>query len=76
MDRVEAVVDGVLRVRVAAAPVDGAANAALTGLIADALGLSRSRIRLVSGASNRRKLIEVDGLEAAALRSRWPGLDV
>jgi uncharacterized protein YggU (UPF0235/DUF167 family) len=75
-DRVEAVVDGVLRTRVAAAPVDGAANDALRSLLADALGLPRSQVRLVAGASNRRKLIEVDGLDAASLRSRWPGLDV
>jgi uncharacterized protein YggU (UPF0235/DUF167 family) len=75
-DRIESVVDGVLRARVAAAPVDGAANAALTGLLADALGVPPSRVRLVAGASGRRKLIEVDGLEAAAIRSRWPSLDV
>lgn len=75
-DRVDGVHEGTLRARVAAAPVDGAANAALTTLIADALGVPRGRVRLVAGGANRRKLIEVDGLEPAALRSRWPGLDV
>lgn len=75
-DRVDGVRDGTLHARVAAAPVDGAANAALTGLLADALGVPRGRIRLVAGAANRRKVIEVDGFEPAALRSRWPGLDV
>ena len=75
-DRVDGVRAGALRVRVAAAPVDGAANAALMALIADELGLPRGRIRLVAGTANRRKLIEVDGIEPAALRSRWPGLDV
>lgn len=72
----EEAVGGILTVRVAAAPVDGAANAALIGLLAEALGLAKGRIRLVGGESNRRKLIEVDGLEPAALRARWPGLDV
>ena len=62
--------------RVQAAPVDGAANEALTRLLADALDLPRTRVRLVSGASNRRKLIEVEGLDAARLKARWPGLDV
>jgi uncharacterized protein YggU (UPF0235/DUF167 family) len=33
-------------------------------------------VRLVSGATNRRKVIEVDGVDAAALEGRWPGLDV
>lgn len=68
--------DGALKVRVAAPPVDGAANESLTRLIADALGIARSRVRLVAGAANRRKLIEMDGVDPAALRSRWPGLDV
>ena len=75
-DRVGSVVDGVLTARVAAAPVDGAANAALTALLAEVLGLPKGRVRLVAGTSNRRKLIEVEGLEPAALRARWPGLDV
>jgi Uncharacterized conserved protein len=70
------VIDGSLRVRVAAAPVDGAANASLERVIADALGLARGRVHLVGGATNRRKLIDIEGVEAAALRARWPGLDV
>ena len=75
-DRIEGVVDGVLKARVAAPPVDGAANEALLRLVADALGLPRRRVRLAAGATNRRKVMEVEGVEAEALRSRWPGLDV
>lgn len=75
-NRIEPVIGGVLTARVAAAPVDGAANTALTWLLAEALDLPRSRIRLVGGASNRRKVIEIEGVDPAALRSRWPGLDV
>jgi uncharacterized protein YggU (UPF0235/DUF167 family) len=63
-------------VRVAAAPVDGAANASLERLLAEALGLARGRVRLVSGATNRRKVIEIEGIGPADLRARWPGLDV
>jgi uncharacterized protein len=63
-------------VRVAAAPVDGAANAALERVLADALGIAKGRIRLVAGATNRRKVIEIEGLEPASARARWPGLDV
>ena len=69
-------VDGVLKARVAAPPVDGAANEALLRLVADALDLPRRRVRLAAGATNRRKVVEVEGVEAEALRSRWPGLDV
>ena len=75
-DRIEGVVDGALKARVAAPPVDGAANEALLRLLAEALDVPRSRVCLAAGATNRRKVIEVVGLEPAALRGRWPGLDV
>ncbi len=66
--------DGTLRVRVAAPPVDGAANDSLCRLLARELGVARGSVRVVSGDAARRKLIEVDGLGPDALRSRWPGL--
>ena len=75
-DRVEGVIGGALRARVAAPPVDGAANEALIRLIATALGLPKSRVRLVAGAANRSKVLEIEGVEPDALRGRWPGLDV
>ncbi len=46
-----------LEVRVAAAPADGAANAAVIALIAKALGVSRSELEMVSGATARHKRI-------------------
>ena len=75
-DRIDGVTDGVLKARVAAPPVDGAANDALIRLIADALDVRASHVHLLAGASNRRKLIEIDGLDADVVRSRWQGLDV
>jgi hypothetical protein len=75
-DQIDGVVDGRLRVKVTAAPVDGAANLALERLIAESLGIAKGRVRLVSGATNRRKLIEINGIKPADLRARWPGLDV
>jgi uncharacterized protein YggU (UPF0235/DUF167 family) len=75
-DRVDGVIDGALRARVAAPAVEGAANAALVRLLAEALEIPRSRIRIAAGAGSRRKLLEVDGLDAATLAARWPGLDV
>lgn len=58
-----------VKVRLAAPPVDGAANAELVRFVAERLGVRRDAVRLVAGASGRRKVVEVDGLEAAvALR--------
>ena len=67
-------VDGVLRVRVAAPAVEGAANQALIRLLADELGVPRRDVRMVAGATGRTKLIAVDGLSAERLLARWPGL--
>jgi hypothetical protein len=70
------VVDGVLRARVAAKPVDGAANDALLRLLADALGVPRGRVILRSGRTSRAKVLEIEGVAAERLRSLWPGVDV
>lgn len=51
--------DGVLLVRVTAPPADGAANAAVTKLLARALGLPARDVVLVSGAAARQKLFDV-----------------
>ncbi|MCR5874073.1 DUF167 family protein [Phenylobacterium sp. J426] len=57
----------VLKVRVSAAPADGQANAAVVALIAKALGVSRSSVRIVSGETSRVKRLEVDGATDAHL---------
>lgn len=59
--------DGSIKIRLAAPPVEGAANAALIAFIAERVGVARSRVRLVSGASSRRKVIEIEGVEAATV---------
>jgi len=61
-------------VRVRAAPVDGAANAALRRLLAATCDVPLDAVTLVSGAAGRRKWVRVDGRAAADLRRRWPGL--
>ena len=65
-----------LRVRVAAKPVDGTANEALLRLLAATLGVARSRVRVVRGVTARSKLVEIDGIDPEAVRSLWPGVDV
>ena len=73
-DRVEGVgEDGALRVRVAAPPVDGAANEALCRLLARELGVARGAVRVVTGATGRRKVVELD-VDTASLAAAWPGL--
>ena len=46
-----------LRVRLAAPPVDGKANAALIAWAATAFGVSKSRVQLLRGTSGRQKLL-------------------
>ena len=53
-----------LRLRVAAPPADGAANAAAARLLAKALGLPGSAVRLAAGGSARIKTFEIDADEA------------
>ena len=76
-DRVDGVTtDGVLQVRVAAPPAEGAANLALLALLARELGSPRTWLRVAAGATSRRKMIATEGLTAGALQERWPGLAV
>jgi hypothetical protein len=60
----------VLRIRIAAPPVDGAANAALVRYLAESLGIRRSAVRIERGLAGRSKTVRVTGVspEAAAAR--------
>ena len=60
--------DGVLLARIAAPPVEGKANAALCALIAEALGVPKSRVSVVRGEGSREKTVRVDGVSPEALR--------
>jgi uncharacterized protein len=61
--------DGVLRVTVAAAPVDGRANAALCKLIAKRAGVARGRVSVIRGERARDKVVRVEGLALADVRA-------
>lgn len=61
---------GALVVRLAAPPVDGAANAALARVLGRALGVAPSAVRIVKGEAARQKLVEVAGLDARSARER------
>lgn len=60
--------DGTLKVRLAAPPVDGAANDELVRFIAKRLGVAPSRVRLLSGDTGRTKLVEITDTDAATVR--------
>ncbi len=69
-DRIDGLRDGVLHVRLAAAPVEGRANEALTRLLARTLGLPARDVRLLRGERAREKLLEIDGLDEDELWRR------
>lgn len=67
---VHSVQGGALVVRLAAAPVAGAANAELVETLAEALGLAPRDVTLVRGGSSRSKVFAVRGLSASEVRLR------
>ena len=76
LDQIDGVTDGILRARVGAPAVEGGANNALIRLIAEELGVPKTSVRIVAGASSRQKLVVVDGGDPDAIVARWPGLRV
>jgi hypothetical protein len=64
--------DGALKVRLAAPPVDDAANAELIALLARRLGVRKRDVEILSGARSRRKVVLIIGLgeQDAATRLR------
>lgn len=62
--------DGALVIRLAAAPVDGEANATLVAWLAERLRVPRRAVRLVAGDRGRDKRLEIDGVSAAEAGER------
>ncbi len=62
------VADGCLRVRVAAAPVEGRANRELCRFLAETLGVPRGSVVVTSGESGRRKSVRVRGVTLETAR--------
>ena len=57
-----------VRIRLAAPPVDGAANDELVGFLADLLGVRSRHVELVRGHGSRSKTVRVSGVDPAAAR--------
>jgi uncharacterized protein (TIGR00251 family) len=62
-----------LKVRVAAPPVDGRANAAAVALLAETLGVKEGDVELVSGPRSRLKRFRVRGADAEEVEGRLRG---
>jgi uncharacterized protein (TIGR00251 family) len=68
--------DAVLKVALAAPPVDGRANEALIAYLAGLLGVARSEIAIVCGEQSRNKRIRVKGCTAEQVRMALERLSI
>ncbi|MBI2537562.1 MAG: DUF167 domain-containing protein [Gemmatimonadetes bacterium] len=59
-----------IKIRVAAPPVDGAANGELLRFLSERLALPAAQVRLAAGSTGRRKRVEVVGLDGATVLDR------
>ena len=64
--------DGALLVRLNAPPVEGAANAELIDVLADALAVPKRDVSIVSGTASRQKRVRITGITADHAASRLP----
>ena len=62
---VEVMADDTIKVRLTAPPVEGKANQALVDFLAEVLGVNKSRIEMVGGATSRDKLVSILDMPAA-----------
>lgn len=53
--------ENALKVKLTSPPVEGAANEQLIEVISEATGFNKNRIRIIRGASSKRKLVEIEG---------------
>ena len=68
--RVDGERGGAILVRLAAPPVDGAANEALIAFLADTLRLPRRNVTIVFGEKSRDKRVQIVGIDETAVRAR------
>lgn len=61
-----------LKVKLHAPPVEGKANAELCAFLSETLGLPKNAVRLDRGASSRKKIVVIEGLDPGTLERRFP----
>lgn len=62
-----------LKIKLAAPPVDGKANASLLAFVADILGLPKAAVTLKSGQTSRQKVVEIHGAPGDGARQLYAG---
>jgi len=73
---VAGIVEGMLKVKVTAPPVEGAANDACILLLSKKLGLRKSQIKITAGAKGRKKTILVSDISKSDLGKKIHQLDI
>jgi uncharacterized protein len=68
--RVDGERGGAILIRLAAPPVDGAANDALAAFLSDTLRVPRRDVTIVAGEKSRDKRVQIVGLDETAIRAR------
>ena len=59
-----------LKIKLTAPPVDGKANKALLAFLAKRLKLTKDQLNIASGATGRRKTVQIDGISLEDARAR------
>ena len=59
-----------LKIRLTSPPIDGAANKTCVKLLAKWLGVSPSRVRIVTGLGSKNKIIEINGIDEPVFRDK------
>ncbi|PYS56891.1 MAG: YggU family protein [Acidobacteria bacterium] len=59
---------GALRVRIAAPPVEGAANKELIKLLSKSFKLPKNAVQIISGLTSRNKIVRIKGADATRLQ--------
>lgn len=62
--------DGILKVRLTASSVEGAANEELVGILANALGLEAKYLDIVAGEKHKDKIVSIEGLSPEVLEEK------
>ena len=62
--------DGILRVKIAAAPLRGKANRELVAFLSRLLGVSQSSLAIIKGHTSRSKTIAISGLSQQEVLGR------
>ena len=71
-DQIVGVVEGALRLRITAPPVEGAANKQCIKFLAKKLHIAKSKIALLKGEHARKKVLRMSGVSTADLKKLLP----